>query len=413
MLEIDEAQARIMAAFSPLPAEKRALADALGHYLTGDVAAKHDAPPFSNSAMDGYAVRAAEVAGATEETPVTLPVVGESRAGGPMPPPLAVGTTTRILTGAPLPDGADAIVMQEDTTRDGDTLTIRFASPPRHHVRAQGEDIRAGDVLLEDGTRVGPGAIGLLASQGHAEVAVHRRPRVAIVSTGDELRGIDEAPRPGTIVDSNRYALAAQIAEAGGEPVALPPAPDDLDAISELLEEALTCDMVVTTGGVSVGDHDHVREAFERVGIEADFWKIRIKPGKPVTFGRRGNVPVIGLPGNPVSAMVTFQVFARPGIRHMLGDPAPYPLGREVPLGHDHRRKAGRPELARGKLRTTDDGLVVDLYPRQGSGAMPSVARADVLALLPAERDTLTAGEGVLTLPFAPAPGGEVSPFGK
>ncbi|MBW2461112.1 MAG: molybdopterin molybdotransferase MoeA [Deltaproteobacteria bacterium] len=413
MLEIDEAQRRIMAAFSPLPPESCPLAGALGRYLAGDVAAKQDAPPFSNSAMDGYAVRAAEVAGATEETPVILPVVGESRAGGPMPPPLAAGTTTRILTGAPLPDGADAIVMQEDTTRDGDTLTIRFASPPRHHVRAQGEDIRARDVLLEGGTRVSPGAIGLLASQGHGEVVVHRRPRVAIVSTGDELRGIDEAPRPGTIVDSNRYALAAQIAEAGGEPVALPPAPDDLDAISQLLEEALKCDLVVTTGGVSVGDHDHVREAFERVGIEADFWKIRIKPGKPVTFGRRGNVPVIGLPGNPVSAMVTFQVFAGPGIRHMLGDPNPYPQTREVALGHDHQRKTGRPELARGKLRLTDDGLVVDLFQRQGSGAMPSVARADVLALLPEDRGTLTAGERVLTLPFAPAPGSSTSPFGK
>jgi molybdopterin molybdotransferase len=266
-------------------------------------------------------------------------------------------------------------------------------------------------VLLPAGAPITAGAIGLLASQGVATVSVHRRPRVAIVSTGDELRDIDTPPTPGTIVDSNRYALAAEIRDAGGEPWVLPRASDDLDETVARLEEALEADVVLTTGGVSVGEHDHVRDALERVGISADFWKVRIKPGKPLTFGRRGSVPFVGLPGNPVSAMVTFQVFVRPGLRQMLGDPRPHPRPFRVSLSHDHRHKPGRPELARARLTHLPGRIEATLSQRQGSGALPSMADAEALVLLPADEESFSKGQELLALPFGAPKGSLESPF--
>jgi molybdopterin molybdotransferase len=411
VLEIAEAQHRILRAFRPLPQEEVALADALGRHLAVDVGAPHDAPPFSNSAMDGYAVRAADVSRAAKESPVVLSVVGESKAGDAPDQALTPGTAMRIFTGAPVPAGADAIVIQEDTEWMGDSVQIFFAAGPGHHIRLRGEDTRAGSVLLPAGHVVSPGAIGLLASQGHGRVWVHRRPRVAILSTGDELRGVDDPETPGTIVDSNRYALAAQVEEAGGIPWTLPTVRDDLDAIVTALDEALSADLVLTTGGVSVGAHDHVRVAFARLGIEADFWKVRIKPGKPLTFGCRGETPVVGLPGNPVSAMVTFHVFVRPGLRRLLGDPRPHSRALPVRLGADLERRPGRPELVRATLETTANGTVAHLCSRQGSGALPSVALADALVLVPAEASALRRGTELMTLPFGPAPGAVETAF--
>jgi len=411
MLEIREAQERILSAFSPLTGEEVGLEEALGRYLAAPLMAREDAPPFSNSAMDGYAVRASDVAGASREAPVVLQVVGESKAGDSPDDRLAQGAAMRIFTGAPMPEGADAIVMQEDTERDAEAVRIFFPSPAGHHVRVRGEDTQSGSVLLAAGHGISAGAVGLLSSQGYARVSVHRRPRVAILSTGDELRRIDAPPTPGTIVDSNRYALAAQVREAGAEPWPLPSVGDDLDATVARLEEALHADVVITTGGVSVGDHDHVRTAFEKVGIEADFWKVRIKPGKPLTFGTRGTTPIIGLPGNPVSAMVTFHVFVLPGLRRMLGDPRPHGRSFLVRLGHDHRRKPGRPELARAEVEVGPEGPVATLSSRQGSGAMSSVASAEALVLLPADRAEIHTGDTLLALPFGQARGSAESPF--
>jgi molybdopterin molybdotransferase len=411
MLEIRQAQERVLAAFAPLPAETVGLEEARGRFVAVDVIARQDAPPFSNSAMDGYAVRAADVATANGDRPVALPVEGESSAGSAPDRALRPGAAMRIFTGAPVPMGADAIVIQEDTEREGDRVRICFASPEGHHIRFRGEDTRAGEVLLETGAPITSGAIGLLASQGIASVSVHRRPRVAIVSTGDELRDIDAPAAPGTIVDSNRYALAAQIREAGAEPWALPRVGDDLDATVARLEEALEADVVLTTGGVSVGEHDHVKDALARVGISADFWKVRIKPGKPLTFGRRGKTPFVGLPGNPVSAMVTFVVFVLPGLRRMLGDPAPHPRPIPVRLAHDHRHKPGRPELARAELRDGPAGIEAILSQRQGSGALPSVARAEALVLLPADEGSFSKGQELLALPFGAPRGSAKSPF--
>jgi molybdopterin molybdotransferase len=413
MLDIREAQERILSGIEPLPGEELSLKDALGRYLSEDVLAREDAPPFSNSAMDGYAVRAADLSGASAETPVRLTVAGESKAGSGPGLTLTPGSAIRIFTGAPVPIDADAVVMQEDTDREGDAVAVRLAVPVGHHIRVQGEDTTSGQVLLRRGHRVGAGAVGLLASQGCAHVAVHRRPRVAIVATGDELRDIEAPPSPGTIVDSNRYALAAQITEAGCEPWPLPRVGDDLRATAARIEEALTADVVLTTGGVSVGEHDHVRAASEQAGIEPDFWKVRIKPGKPLTFGRRGSVPVIGLPGNPASAMVTFHVFVLPALRRMLGDPLPHHRPFPVVLAKTHRRKPGRPELARARIEVGMDGASAMLLTRQGSGALPSVAEADALVLLPADRAELPAGEVLMAIPFGHAAGAGQSPFEK
>jgi molybdopterin molybdotransferase len=411
VLSIREAIDQMMPAFAPVGVERVDLATALGRFLTETLRAREDAPPFDNSAMDGYAVRAADVLGASEASPVVLPVAGESRAGGAAPERLAPGRAMRIFTGAPLPEGADAIVVQEDTTAEGDRVSIRFASKRGHHVRARGEDLAEGAPMLPVGTALGPGELGLLASQRYATVSVYRRPTVAIVSTGDELRGLDDPPEPGTIVSSNAYALAAQVTLAGGIARVLPIARDTVDSQVAVLREALRSDLVVSSGGVSVGEYDVVRDAFREVGVEARFWKVSIKPGKPLTFGRAGAVPVVGLPGNPVSAMVTFEIFVRPGLRKMLGDPAPFPVPFPVELTHPHRRKPGRTELARAETRRDGDRILATLHRRQGSGALPSVARVDALVVLPADQESFAVGERLTALPFGPSRGSPTPPF--
>jgi molybdopterin molybdotransferase len=410
-LEIDEAQERIMAAVSPLPAEAVPLFEAVGRHLAEPLRASRDEPAFDNSAMDGYAVRAADVAGADDDAPLSLPVVGESRAGGGIPSALAPASAMRIFTGAAMPEGADAVVIQEDTARDGDVVHVRFASPVGHHVRARGNDARAGDELMERGARVTPGAVGLFASQGQAEARVHRRPVVAILSTGDELRELGETLAPGMIYDSNRHMLAALVSAAGATPRLMPKVSDDVASLATALEAADDADVVLTTGGVSVGDHDHVRPALERLGLTIDLFKVRIKPGKPLTFAQRARGIFVGLPGNPASALVTFTVFVRPALRLMLGDPAPFPDSHPVRLAHDHRRKPGRPELARAIVTRGPEGPVATLFPRQGSANLRALGTANALLLLPREQREFSAGETLLALPLFSDLGAPRSPF--
>jgi molybdopterin molybdotransferase len=382
---VDEAAAEILAAFAPNDEERLPLLSALGRFLAREVHAQHDAPPFDNSAMDGYAVRAHETAGATRERPIALRVEGESRAGGPPPPALI--SAQRIFTGAVMPEGADAVVIQEDTRRDGERLDVLETIKAGGNVRKRGSDLRAGQPMLPRGARLGPGELGLLASQDLASAVVHRRPRVAIISTGDELRDIGETARPGSIVNSNGYMIAAQVLEAGGEPWMLPPVPDELEAATNAIRAGLRADALVLIGGVSVGEYDFVRDALAAAGVTLDFWKIRMKPGKPVAFGRAGTVPVLGLPGNPVSAWVTFELFVRPGLRRMLGDQTPQRARGRVRLAASIERRAGRTEFLRARL----DGAVAHLFPRQGSGTIPSIAQVDALVIVPGESEHLPA----------------------
>jgi molybdopterin molybdotransferase len=395
MRSIAEALASMLPAFRPLGEEEVHLTESPGRHVSRAVMARADAPPFDNSAMDGYAVRAADVASASIGTPVRLPVRGESRAGGALLPPLVPRTACRVFTGAPMPAGADAVVIQEDTERHGDEVEIREASPTGRHVRAQGSDVRTGARLLQVGDRIWPGEIGLLAGQNIDRVHVFRRPTVAVLSTGDELRMLGEDLEPGMIINSNVYVLSEMLRAVGAIPVTLPAAADTLSAIEAALRKALEADVVITTGGVSVGAYDFVQQAYENVGIEPGFWKVRIKPGKPFAFAQYEGKPVLGVPGNPISAMIAFEVLIAPCLRKMLGDPQPHPQPVVARLRHPYHRRPGRVEIARAVATREGDEIIVALHELQGSGSLPSFVGVNALVILPADQAELAAGEQV------------------
>lgn len=319
----------------------------------------------------------------------------------------------RIFTGAPMPEGADAVVMQEDVERRGDEVVLRSRSAPGKHVRRRAEVLSGGGPLLEAGAGIGSGEIGLLASQGYAQVPVHRRPRVALLSSGDELRELGEPARPGSLIDSNAHALAAAVREAGGEAVMLPRAPDDRGELARAVRAGIaSADVLITSGGVSVGEYDLLHHAFADAGVEETFWKVRIKPGKPLRFGRAGAVPVIGLPGNPVSALLTFEIFVRPGLRIMLGDPRPFRRVIDVELASATSAPASRTELARARVELREGSLPrAHLHRHQGSAALTSLAGADVLVILPEGAGDQPAGSIARALDLRASIGSERSPF--
>ena len=399
--------------FSPLGEEEVPLTESSGRYLSRAVTARFDAPAFDNSAMDGYAVRATDVVSAGPDTPVRLPVRGESRAGGTPPEPLKPGTACRIFTGSPMPRGADAVVMQEDADRDGDEVAIRESSHEGKHVRARGSDLSSGALLLQVGDRLWPGEIGLLASQNIDRVHVFRRPKVAILSTGDELRRLGDDLEPGMIINSNVYVMTEMVRALGAIPVALPAAPDTLADTEASLRTALEADVVMTTGGVSVGEYDFINEAFKKVGIEPLFWKVRIKPGKPVAFSQHEGKPVIGLPGNPISAMVAFEVLVAPCLRKMLGDPQPHPQPVAARLRDSYHRRPGRIEIARGVATREGDEIIVALHQLQGSGSLPSFVKVNALVILPTDKAELAAGEKVQAILWGPGLRGPSSFFDR
>lgn len=402
MHSVAEALASMLPAFSPLGDEEVLLTRSLGRYLSHDIFAALDSPPFDNSAMDGYAVRARDVAGANQGSPVRLPIRGESRAGGTLPSPLQPGAACRIFTGAPMPAGADAVVIQEDAERLGDEVAIQEASQLGEHVRSKGSDARAGAVLLRAGDRIWHGEVGLLASQNISHVRVFKQPRVALLSTGDELRELGTTLAPGTIVNSNVYVLTGMLRELGVVPVPLRAAPDRLPEIESSLRKALEADVVITMGGVSVGEYDFVHEAFANLGIEPSFWKVRIKPGKPLAFAQYEGKPVIGLPGNPNSAMVTFEVLVAPCLRKMLGDPQPHPQPVPARLKQGYRHQPGRVEIARAVATREGTEIIVALTPQQGSGSLPSFVGVNALVILPADKAELRPGERVEAILWGP-----------
>ena len=411
MQSIAQALGSMLPLFASLGEEEVHLTESSGRYVSREVTAGFDAPAFDNSAMDGYAVRAIDVASASADGPVLMPVRGESRAGGPLPAPLAPGTACRIFTGAPMPPGSDAVVIQEDTERRDEEVEIREASQAGKHVRIKGSDVASGALLLRTGDRMWPGEIGLLASQNIDGIQVFRRPRVAVLSTGDELRELGDKLEPGMIINSNSYVLPEMLRALGAVPIALPPAPDALAGLEASLRSALDADVVITTGGVSVGEYDFVNQAFENVGIEQVFWKVRMKPGKPVSFAQYRGKPVIGLPGNPISAMIGFEVLVAPCLRKMLGDPRPHPQPLVAKLRDSYRRRPGRPEIARAVASREGGDIIVTLQSLQGSGSLPSFVGVNALVLLPADRGDLEAGEEVETLLWGAGLRGETSFF--
>jgi molybdopterin molybdotransferase len=393
-----QAQRIVLEACPVLGTETVASVDAQGRVLAAPVIAGRTLPPADCSAMDGYAVRAVELAGASESTPVELPVVYEVAAGKHPDRPLAAGEAARIFTGAPIPPGADTVVIQEDTSSRAGSVEIRIAARPGENVREAGEDIRRGDTVLEPGTLLRPAHLGMLASLGRSLVQVHQRPTVAILSGGDELVDPDGDCAGGRIVSSNTYSLAAQCREIGAEPINLGIARDTPEDLERLLRNGLRADFLVSSAGVSVGDHDHVRPVLEKLGCRLLFWGVLMKPGYPLAFGhfdeRKGPL-VFGLPGNPVSAMVTFEQFIRPAIRKATGHRAWFRPVVRARLTETLTKKAGRLHFVRVQLAERNGRIEATSTGNQSSGVLRSMTLAQGLMIFPAEATEMRANAEV------------------
>ncbi|MEM9177707.1 MAG: gephyrin-like molybdotransferase Glp [Myxococcota bacterium] len=396
-LTVAEAQAAILEETPCLGAETISASDAAGRVLAEAVVSARRHPPADCSAMDGYAVRREDLLGATADAPRTLPVVYEVPAGGQATRPLEAGEVARIFTGAPLPPGADAVVMQEDTDQGASEVEIRTEPAPRDNVRDGGEDFEVGDRLIDEGVVLGAAHLGVLASLGRTIVSVHQRPRVAILSGGDELVEPDRPADGGRIVSSNSYTLAAQCREIGAEPLYLGIAEDTPEAIEARMRAGLGADVLVSSAGVSVGDHDHVRDVLEKVGCRLRFWGVKMKPGFPLAFGViEPNGPLVfGLPGNPVSTAVTFEQFVRPALRRMMGHRAIHRPVVRATLTADYRKKAGRLHFVRVALERDGARVLANPTGNQSSGVLTSMIRGQGLAVVPLESDGLDAGTEV------------------
>ena len=387
MIPVGEATSRILAAMRPVGTETIALSAGWGRVLAAPVTARLDQPPGDVSAMDGYALRAAD--------PGPWTVIGSAPAGHPFEGAVGQNQALRLFTGSLIPAGADAVAIQEDADRDGDRLTLRETPISGRHIRRRGGDFGTGDTLLSPGTRLTARAIGLAAASNHPWLTVHRRPRLAILATGDEIALPGDPVRPGGIVSSNAHALAALITAAGGDPVVLPIASDDLDAIAATADQIGGIDLLVTTGGASVGEHDLVQKGLTLRGFTADFWKIAMRPGKPLIFGELAGTPVLGLPGNPVSALVCAILFLVPAIKRLAGEPPLLPLSRgvlAVPLPANDRRA----DYLRSTLSVSATGdLLVTPFPRQDSSHLKVLADSDALAVRPPHAAAAAAGDGI------------------
>lgn len=394
---VDQAVQDILAQTERLTAETVPLPQTLGRILAEDITSDADLPPFDNAAMDGFAIVATDSAAASRDDPITLPVVLDIRAGNSPQQTLQGGQAARVMTGAPTPPGATAVIPVEDTdadfSQDGapQQVTLFKAVPEGANIRRAGENIRRGQQVLQAGTKIRPAEIGILATLGQGQVAVIRKPRVVIVGSGDELVGLDEALTPGKIRDSNSYALAALVEQYGGEATRLPPAKDTPAAIRATFEEALAQqpDAIISSAGVSVGAADYVRGILEEMGA-LDFWRINMRPGKPLAYGHIGGVPFFGLPGNPVSAMVTFEVIVRPALLKMGGQPDDSRFVEAI-AAHD-MRSDGRRTFARVTLTKDGDRWLAQETGTQSSGAHVSLLLADGLLIIPEGRRMVEAG---------------------
>lgn len=389
MLTVAEARAHILELFAPLPTERVPLENAAGRVLAEEIVSTEDLPPFANSSMDGFAVRVADVSSATAEVPVSLPVSGDIPAGSLDVKPLAPGTAMRIMTGAPLPEGAEAIVPVEETdvSRGSNALPtavkIFKAAQPHANFRPAGQDVQVGQRVMAKGTLLRPAAIGVLAALGHAHVHVHGQPVVALLSSGDELVPVNATPRPGQIRDSNSYSLAAAIEQCGGRVVRLGVAQDRLDDVKAKLgqAEASGAHFILSSAGVSVGAFDFVKEAVEAAGALA-FWKVKMRPGKPLAVGRVGRLPFIGLPGNPVSALVGMEVFVRPVLIKLSGRITTERFTVMASLA-ERFESDGRETYLRVTLERQGEAYQAHSTGQQGSNIITSLVRADGLMIIP------------------------------
>jgi len=397
MIGVEAARRAILASVVPLPVEEVPLLDALGLVLADAITATADVPPFRNSAMDGYAVRAADLRTATRTSPARLRIVAEGPAGYAPRSAVTPGTAIRIMTGAPLPPGADTVVRFEETDepmRDLDPVgtepkvAIFVAQGPAINVREAGEDLRTGTLALAAGTALRPAELGVLAALGYGRVRVHRRPQVAIVSTGDEVVPAGQPLAPGQIRDSNSTTLAALVARYGGVPRLLGVARDTVEELTATLVAARDTDLILTSGGVSMGDYDMVKDVLRAEG-RIDIWQVRMKPGKPLAYGQLGGKPFLGLPGNPVAAYVSFELFTRPILLRQLGHVALDKPTIRARLAEPVRNGGGRQHYVRALVTTGPDGPIVRPTGEQGSGVLTALTRANGLLVIPEGTEAL------------------------
>lgn len=396
MIAVEDARSKVLAGIRPVGAEQASVVQVVGRVLAEPVTARVSHPPVTVSAMDGYAVRAGDV----QSAPATLPLAGESAAGRPFTGSLQPGQAVRIFTGAQVPDGADAVVMQEDTERQGDAVAIRQPARLGQHIRRAGLDFAAGDPLLPAGRVLTARDVGLIAAMNVPWVMVKRRPRIAILSTGDEIKMPGDPLGPAQIVGSNGLALAAFAAAAGAEPILLGTALDTLESLQAMLAAARGADLLLTSGGASVGDYDLVKDAIGG-DLSLDFYKVAMRPGKPLMFGRMGDMPLLGLPGNPVSALVCAEMFLGPAIKQMLGL-APEVRTLSAVLGRALPANDLRQDHLRAGLRRDEAGRwVATPFEVQDSAMLAGLARADCLLIRPPHAPTAQAGETVTVIPLA------------
>ena len=396
MINASEAARIILENTSVLPSEKVDTGDAFGRTLGRDIVAGEDLPPFDNSSMDGFAVRSSSLQGITRRRCCILKIVGESSAGNAFGGRIGSREAVRIMTGGMIPDGADTVVPFERVRElDGKLVEFTAYSKSGQHVRKRGEDVRKGEIVLPAGGLVTPGSIGVLASLGYTEVRVHKKPTVAIFASGDELVDVGDRPSRGQIRNGTSYMLAADVLSEGGQPEVCGIVRDNRTELRKKIGQALDNDMVLVTGGVSVGKHDYVKSVLEDIGVRIKFWRVNIKPGMPLVFGMHGRTLVFGLPGNPVSTGVTFLQFVRPALRRLLGRKDLWPMRHAAILSESFAKSDGKRHYLRGIARRQNSALRVTTTRTQSSGAMSSLSRANCLIIVPEKIKRLHRGDNV------------------
>jgi molybdopterin molybdotransferase len=396
MIQVSEAREIILRNVHLLGTEVVDLDGCLSRVLAEPLTARRNVPPKDNSAMDGFAMTAAVTAAASDNEPVCLPVVRTIRAGDKAGGPIGKDEAVRIMTGAPLPEGPDAVVPVEETYTEAENLYLTKPVKPGDHIRKAGEDISMEDEVLPVGRSLRPADIGLIASQGIAQLKVFRRPEVAILATGDEVVSLGEIPHEAQIYSSNSHALSALVRECGAIPRQLGIARDDPDHLAVMIVEGLASDVLVTTGGISMGDYDYLKDVFGVTGVQVLFWKVAQKPGKPMTFGLQANKPVFALPGNPVSATLSFELYVRPALRKMMGNTRLFRPTVKAVLEEDVHKKRGRRNFIRGIVECKNDGvLYAHTTGEQGSGILRSMSAANGIIILPEDTNGAKAGENV------------------
>ena len=395
MIQVQEALDTILSKIQFKGVEKVPLDQALGRVLAEDVISRVNNPPLDNSAMDGYALIAEDIQSATPENPVKLDVVEEIAAGYTAKGVLKPGQAMRIMTGAPIPSGANAVLMQEDTQKNGNAILCLDKADVDENIRMAGEDVKIGEEVIKKGTTLSPAHIGMMAVVGRSQIAVGQRPIVSILSTGDEILELDETPEGPQIFNSNGHMLAAQIKSAGGIPVYLGIAKDTEKDLMEKFESALKADVVVSSGGVSVGDYDLVKSSLQKMGQDMLFWKVAMKPGKPLAFGRIGDTPIFGLPGNPVSSFVSFEQFVRPSLRKTMGCSDLSHKTVQAKLTRTIHKKPGRLHFLSSIVSWADGEYTVTPAGEQGSGILKSAANANGLLIFPLEAEEIKQGQEV------------------